>query len=121
VTLLFRNPELQRLPFFKEDIQILLLVEERSFPKAITSETNNPITMTYTDVKNNVTVRSTTTITPSSHARPIKRIEVNGNLGYGMESENGYPAILVWQQGNYTYTLQAYLPLKELLKIASSI
>ena len=121
VTLFFRNPELQKLPLFKEDIQILLLVEERSLPKAITSETNNPITVTYTDVKKNVTIRRTTTVTPSSHARPIKSVEVNGNLGYGMESANGYPAILIWQQGNYTYTLQAYLPLDELLKIASSI
>ena len=121
VTLFFRNPELQKLPLFKEDIQILLLVEERSLPKVITSETYNPITITYTDVKKNVTIRRTTTVTRSSLARPIKRIEVNGNLGYGMESADGYPAILIWQQGNYTYTLQAYLPLKELLKIASSI
>jgi len=34
--------------------------------------------------------------TLSSHVRPIKSIEVNGNFGYGMESENGYPAILIW-------------------------
>ena len=121
VTLFFRNPELQKLSLFKEDIQILLLVEERSLPKVITSETYNPITITYTDVKKNVTIRRTTTVTRSSLARPIKRIEVNGNLGYGMESADGYPAILIWQQGNYTYTLQAYLPLKELLRIASSI
>jgi len=121
VTLFFKNPELQKLPLFKEDIQILLLVEERSLPKAITSETNNPITITYIEVKDNVTIKRTTTVTLSRHAKPIKRIEVNGNLGYGMESANRYPAILIWQQGNYTYTLQAYLPLKELLKIASSI
>ena len=121
VTLFFRNPELQKLPLFREDIQILLLVEGRSLPKAITSETNNPITVTYTDMKNNVTVTRVMTVTPSNLASLIKRIEVNGNPGYGIESANGYPAILIWQQGNYTYTLQAYLPLKELLKIASSI
>ena len=121
VTLFFRNPELQKLPLFKEDIQILLLVEERSLPKAVTSETNNPITVTYTDVKNNVTVTRVITVTPSNLASPIKRVEVNGNPGYGIESAGGYPSILIWQQGNYTYTLQAYLPLKELLRIASSI
>jgi len=121
VTLFFRNPELQKLPLFKEDIQILLLVEERSLPKATNSKTNNPITITYTEVKDNVTIKRITTVTPSSLARPIKKIEVDGNLGYGMESANGYPAILIWRQGNYTYTLQAYLPIKELLRIASSI
>ena len=121
VTLFFRNPELQKLPLFKKDIQILLLVEERSLPKATTSKTNNPITITYTEVKDNVTIKRITTVTPSSLARPIKKIEVDGNLGYGMESANGYPAILIWRQGNYTYTLQAYLPIKELLRIASSI
>ena len=121
VTLFFRNPELQRLPLFREDIQIVLLVEERSLPKAVTSETNNPITITYTEVKDNVTIKRIATVTPSSLARPIKKIEVDGNLGYGMKSANGYPAILIWRQGNYTYTLQAYLPIEELLRIASSI
>ena len=121
VTLFFRNPKLQRLPLFREDIQMVLLVEERSLPKAVTSETNNPITVTYTDVKNNVTVTRVITVTPSNLASPIKRVEVNGNPGYGIESTGGYPAILIWQQGNYTYSLQAYLPLKELLRIASSI
>ena len=121
VTLFFRNPKLQRLPLFREDIQMVLLVEERSLPKAVTSETNNPITVTYTDVKNNVTVTRVIIVTPSNFASPIKRIEVNGNPGYGIESAGGYPSILIWQQGNYTYTLQAYLPLKELLRIASSI
>ena len=121
VTLFFRNPELQKLPFFREDMQILLLVDERSLPKAVISETNNLITVTYTYVRNNVTVTKVMTVTPSNLASPIKRVEVNGNPGYGIESAGGYPAILIWQQGNNTYTLQAYLPLKELLRIASSI
>ena len=121
ITLFFRNPELQKLPFFREDMQILLLVDERSLPKAVISETNNLITVTYTYVRNNVTVTKVMTVTPSNLASPIKRIEVNGNPGYGIESAGGYPSILIWQQGNYTYTLQAYLPLKELLRIASSI
>ena len=50
VTLLFRNPKLQRLPLFREDVQMLLLVEKRSLPKAVISETNNLITVTYTYV-----------------------------------------------------------------------
>ena len=119
LTVVFKNPNLRRLPFFEEDVEILLFISRRSLPQPSTATI---ITRTYTVVEEGHTTMITVTQSaPNYWSMGLHKIEVNGNPGYAAESMGNVPAIVIWHDRNYTYTLRAYLPVEELIKIASSI
>lgn len=119
VTLFFENPKLRRLPFFEEDVEIILSVSKRPLPQPAKFTL---VTLTYTIFEKGSA--ATTTITrpaPDLWSSLLHKIEVNGNPRYAAEPVGDFPAIVIWHGGNYTYTLRAYLPTEELLKITKSI
>jgi len=119
LTLVFKNPNLRKLPFFKEDVEILLFISRRPLPQPSTATI---VTQTYTVLEEGHTITITVTRSvPTYWSMVLREVEINGNPGYAAESIGNVPAIVVWHDGNYTYTLRAYLPVEELLKIANSI
>ena len=119
LTIVFRNPNLRRLPFFEDDVEILLFISRRPLPQPSTATI---VTRTYTVVKEgHITTITVTQSAPNYWSMVLRKIEVNGNPGYAAESMGNVPAIVIWHDGNYTYTLRAYLPVEELIKIANSI
>ena len=119
LTIVFRNPNLRRLPFFEEDVELLLFISRRPLPQPSTATI---VTRTYTVIKEGyATTITVTQSVPNYWSMGLRKIEVNGNPGYAAESIGNVPAIVIWHDGNYTYTLRAYLPVEELIKIANSI
>ena len=119
LTIVFKNPNLRKLPFFKEDVEILLFISRRPLPQPSTATI---VTRTYTVLKEGHTTTITVTRSaPNYWSMVLRKIEINGNPGYAAESVSNAPAIVIWHDGNYTYTLRAYLPVNELMKIANSI
>jgi len=119
LTIVFRNPNLRRLPFFEEDVELLLFISRRPLPQPSTATI---VTRTYTVIKEGyATTITVTQSAPKYWGMSLYKIEVNGNPGYAAEFIGNVPAIVIWHDGNYTYTLRAYLPVEELIKIANSI